>query len=132
MRRYVPPWSFGVVLAILGVGTVIGVGVVVILHKLSLAPLVIGIALAVGVIYIVAFARPFSEPESPPAVEGEPAPTPAPPVLDPAVPTTSSLQPVLEASEPYEPFYDPVEEADRLDSAKPPGAPPTSGSQDPE
>jgi hypothetical protein len=129
MRRYLARRSFGLVLALLAVGTVVGVGAVVILHRVTLVPVVIGVAVAIGIVYIVAFARP--EPEPPPSATGPPSPT-STASASAFPPTTFDLPaPMMEPSEPYEPSYDPVEEADRLDSEKARSEPPASEGQDP-
>jgi hypothetical protein len=122
MPRYLPRRMFGLVLAILGIGTVVGVAAVEVLHRHTLVPVVVGVAVAIGIVYIVIFGETLPEP--PPiaadASPSVPAPAPAPP---PEV--------MIPPSEPYEPYYDPVEEADRLDSQKSRGEPPTLEGQDP-
>jgi hypothetical protein len=126
MVRYLALWSFIAVLAVLVVGTVVGVAEVLRLHRASLVPFVIVAAVALGIVYIVAFARPFSEPESPPP---EPA-APSPPTSASDAPVSPAPPPEPFVMEPYEPDFDPVEEADRLASARPPAEPPASGDQD--
>jgi hypothetical protein len=101
MRGYVGIWSFGTVLAILGVATVVGVGLAVVSHHLILAPLVLGAAVIVGIIFVL------------------------------GTRWNPSTDAVLDELESSEPFDDPVEEADRLDSAGPPVAAPPSGDESP-
>lgn len=129
MIRYVTSWSFVAVLAVLAAGTIAGVGALVSLHKLSLVPVVVGLAVGIGIIYVVAFARPLGELEPAPPVEAPPTPTEALPV--PGAAASMTQGPPM-ASEEYEPDYDPVEEADRLETAKLREDPPASGRQDPE
>jgi hypothetical protein len=109
VRRYVSQFSFGVVLALLSVATVVGVGLAVVMHRLYLIPIVVGVAFAGGLVYIGLFARPRlgEEPVEPPIVSPEPP-----------APETAPAGPVDPVDQ--EPFYDPVEEADRLDSERPP------------
>lgn len=119
MRGYVAPISFGALLGVLAIITVVGVGASVVLHRTSLIPILIGIVLAVGVAYILLTVNP-TDLEVPATAPTEsdgrgaspqstaPAPTtPAPPAPGPVAP----IDPVD-----LEPGYDPVEEADRLES----------------
>lgn len=151
MRGYVATWSFGAVLAILGVATVIGVGVAVVTHHLILAPLVLGGAVVVGIIFVlgtrwnpstdavldeIESAEPFDDPvEEADRLDSAGPPVSAPPPGDDArasidVSPMAAGTPDGEAEGPDtgEPNYDPVEEADRLDSAK---EPPSSAGDDP-
>ncbi|MCI4353088.1 MAG: hypothetical protein L3K14_06850 [Thermoplasmata archaeon] len=90
-----PPLSFGPLLAILGVATVVGVGVVVVLGVFVLIPVVMAVVLGAGLVYLLATGT--SEPLAAPATAGAPD---------------------------EEPFEDPVEEADRLESSGAPLEPP--------
>ncbi len=140
MRRYVSQLSFGLVLAALSVATVIGVGISAVLHRLYLIPIVIGVAVAVGVLYIVVFGISLPEPEPLPSAPpvsslpptGEPSGSSASVPVESAPAATAPLEPVRVEAEDLEPFYDPVEEADRLDSEKRSGGPPASGSDNAE
>ncbi|MGC2288555.1 MAG: hypothetical protein WA688_01685 [Thermoplasmata archaeon] len=154
MRGYVPPVSFGAVLAALGTGTVIGVGVAVVFHRLYLIPVVIGVALALGIVYIfLMLGSPESDPELPPVGADEPFEDPveeadrlgasgdagevAPPSeagslsfdRSPPAPAPAPLTADEVADE--EPGYDPVEDADRRDAATPPKEAPASRDEDP-
>ena len=134
MRRYVPPFSFGVVLAVLSAATVIGVGASIVLHRSILIPFVIGAAIAVGVGYIIVFGSPALE-EAPveevPSPEGTAFPSsPVPPSVGPGTPESAMASSPPVEPEPDEPFYDPVEEADRLDSARSRGESAPSGPDD--
>ncbi len=125
MRGYIAPISFGALLAILAIATIVGVGVSVLLHRTSLIPIVIGVVIAIGVVYILVTVSPDEAPSavSAPPPAGSPASTgpvapaggssgaPAPAISAPAAP----VDPVD-----LEPDYDPVAEADQLDSKLPP------------
>lgn len=138
MRGYVPPVSFGAVLSVLGIATVIGVGLAVVTHRLTLIPVVIGVALAIGVMYILlTINSPSSDGVAPDPTDTSPfedpveeadrlgmaggagaAPNPdgSPPTLvfpAPGHPSTADA-PVDPAD--TDPSYDPVVDADRLDS----------------
>ena len=135
MRQYVPPFSFGVVLAVLSAATVVGVGVSIVVHRTILIPFVIGAAFAIGIGFILLFGQPGLEEipvEGPDAANGTIAassPMSAPADTD-AAENSSAVSGMVEP-EPNEPSYDPVEEADRLDSERAsPGTAP-SGSDDP-
>lgn len=153
MRGYVPPISFGALLAVLGVATVVGVGAAVVLHRLILIPVVIGVALAIGVAYILITIGPSTEPNPPVVVDDEPfydpveeadrlessgaqvggdATTGRPPgdLESGSAPDASGAKPV-ESPEEDGPFRDPVEEADRLDAAGASRARPASGGEYP-
>jgi hypothetical protein len=135
MRRYVPPFSFGAVLAVLCAGTVIGVGASIVFHRSILIPFVIGAAIAVGIVYIVVFGAPALEeaprPDSVSLGGAGPSASSAPSSADPGTPESPRGPSSAAEPEPDEPYYDPVEEADRLDSARGPDSPPPSGSDDP-
>ena len=88
VARSEPPVSFGALLAVLGAATVVGVGAAVVLHLVLLIPVVLAVVLGVGVVYILAGGA-----TEPPALP------------EPVAPTDE------------EPFEDPVEEADRLESS---------------
>lgn len=137
MGRYVSPVSFGVLLAALAIATVVGVGLSVVLRRLDLIPLVIGAALAIGIAYIVVFGVTVPELEFPstaPPAPGAPAGTAAPeaPLSGTAISYSlpASVGPAPADPRDLEPSYDPVEEADRLDTEKRSGAPPPSGGDD--
>ncbi len=131
MRGFVAPISFGALLAILAIVTVVGVGVSVVLHQTHLIPILIGVILAVGLVYILlTFNAPETDtaattpPEAGGAVAGSQtatAGTAAAAAPGPGAPPTS-IDPVD-----LEPGYDPVEEADRLDSGE---SSSTSGGKD--
>ena len=91
-----PRWSFGALLAAITLATVVGVGVAVVLHILLLVPIVVVVMLVIGIVAVL---------------------TTFPKVL-PAEPQAAGA-----ADE--EPFEDPVEEADRLDSSGASGKAPT-------
>lgn len=127
MRTYSPPVPFGAVLALLGVGTVIGVGVAVVLQEISLVPVVLGVALAVGFVYLflttargpapvrrVTDDEPFDDPVEEADRMGEAVP-PAPATAA----TAPSSSPASEEDE----GYDPVEEAARGEGARSPASP---------
>jgi hypothetical protein len=128
MPRYLPRRAFGLVLAVLAIGTVVGVAAVEILHHHTLVPVVVGVAVAIGVVYIVVFGEVVPEAEPPPAAPEASPPTPDPSASIPSPPATPSPAVIME---PYEPYYDPVEEADRLDSQKSRSELPASEGQDP-
>jgi hypothetical protein len=129
MARYLPRRTFGLVLTVLAIGTVAGVAAVVLLHRVTLVPVVVGAAVAIGVVYIVVFARPEPEPLPPPP--GPPVDPSTPPVTGSPPAPTAPPEVLLPPTEPYEPDFDPVEEADRLDTEKSRGELPTSEGQDP-
>ena len=135
MRQYVPPFSFGVVLAVLSAATVVGVGVSIVVHRTILIPFVIGAAFAIGIGFILLFGQPGLEEipvEGPETVNGTAAasgPMIAPADTGPA--ENSSAGSGMTEPEPNEPFYDPVEEADRLDSERGSAGTAPSGSDDP-
>jgi hypothetical protein len=128
MRGYVPPLPFGAVLTLLGAGTVIGVGASVVLHRLYLIPVVLGVALALGIFYIfLTIWRAPVEPDRSESLDQSPFDDPVKDAqrMDsspsegraPAEPDPTPVDPVD-----ADPNYDPVEEADRLDSAPPVGS----------
>jgi hypothetical protein len=142
MRGYIPPLSFAAVLGILSVATIVGVGVSVVIHRNYLIPVVIGAAIAVGIVYIVlTIDTGSSEPEPTTATGGVPVPAVLPASDAPGTATASDSVPgsavasttgiPIKEGPDDEPFYDPVEEADRLDSGLPPGGSPPSEGQDP-
>src|SRR5579859_6016746 len=128
MRGYVPPLSFGALLAVLGIATVVGVGTAVILHRPFLIVGVIVGAVAIGIVYIL-LTYWSGPPEPGPATEPDPgrleeadpraaADTPAEPVpptdsAPPSADPTAPSSPPPAAIDPAdkEPNYDPVEEA---------------------
>jgi hypothetical protein len=128
MRGYVPRLSFGAMLVLLGVATVVGVGTAVVLHRVFLVPVVIGIAIAIGIVYIfLPIGRAPLEAELPPPVDDAPFDDPVEeadrldssrsPRDSPAPMDTVTLDPAKD-----DPSYDPVEEADRIDSSEPPSS----------
>ncbi|MGA7847094.1 MAG: hypothetical protein WCB18_08425 [Thermoplasmata archaeon] len=150
MPGYVPPVSFGALLGLLSVATIVGVGVAVVTHQTLVIPVVIGAAIAVGIAYIVlTYGSETSEPD----VSDSAGPTGAGETVrdgttDSTLRATSAVEPTRPVSAPSagaapareqgpvdpadeEPFYDPVEEADRLESSGAPDPPPPSGSQHP-
>lgn len=123
MRGYVPPLPFGAVLALLGVATVVGVGVAEVVHRPVLVPVVLGAALVVGILYIfltigreVPPLETASPPDPSPSNTGPLVPTPppagTPPAASPSSVETAPVDPVD-----LDPDYDPVEDADRATSA---------------
>jgi hypothetical protein len=123
MRRYVPPLSFGVVLAVLSAATVVGVGVSIVTHRVFLIPFVIGAAIAVGVAYILLFGAPLleEEPSTILAEPAEPAGELSPPSAADTVPSPPRPNlPVLADPVDLDPSYDPVEDADRIESERRP------------
>jgi hypothetical protein len=140
MRSYVPVVSFAALLGLLCILTVVGVGVAVVTHHPLLIPVVLGVAIAIGIAYIVIFRGNLtSEPEEEAPVTatrgGDQMPvTPGDGTSPPA--GVSAEGPIGAPVAPEdladnEPFYDPVEEADRLDSSKASGDAPPSGGDDP-
>ena len=99
------------------------------LHVYALGALVP--VLVVAVIYLRAYAeRPLivRPPRPSPPAPAPPTATPAPPsgpVSPPATPPTSPPEPPPEPIDESEPFDDPVEEADRLESTPTPAGPGT-------
>ncbi len=125
MRGYIAPISFGALLGVLAIATIVGVGVSVVLHRTNLIPIVIGAVLAVGVAYIVITVSP--EEAAPTASLMPPENRPAAPEAG-ATSTGSGGAKGGPASAPpapvdpvdLEPDYDPVADADQLDSRRPP------------
>jgi hypothetical protein len=153
MRGYVAPVSFGAVLGLLGIVTIVGVGLAVVFHRALLIPIVIGVVLAVGIAYILLTysptepgapdaeatdAEPFDDPvEEADELESGGRVQPNAPPSDPDHPmfdTTSRPGAGATEPEPNDPagVYDPVEEADQLDSSPPRGSPSPSSGKDPE
>jgi hypothetical protein len=136
MRRYVPPLSFGAVLTALSAATVVGVGASLVLHRSILIPFVIGAAIAIGIVYIVVFGAPALEVtplhDSVSLDAAVPSAGPVPSPADPGIPESPVGASSTAEPEPEEPFYDPVEEADRLDSTRGPENSRPSGNDDPQ
>lgn len=134
MRGYIAPISFGALLGVLAIATIVGVGVSVVLHRTNLIPIVIGAVLAVGFAYIVITVSPDeaapTAPPTPPenrptAPESGATPTAAGgTIAGPASAPTAPVDPVD-----LEPDYDPVADADQLDSRRPPSG---SGGEQPQ
>jgi hypothetical protein len=134
MHRVVPQFSFGVVLVILTAATIVGVGLSIVFHREYLIPFVIGATVAVGVVYILVGGSPALEeaPTPGPSLTGTADLAAAPDAwsIAPVAPPVGSIAPPVGEPGADEPFYDPVEEADRLDSGRPPGGAAPSGSDD--
>jgi len=122
MRGYIAPISFGALLAILSIATIVGVGLSVVTHRATLIPVVIGVALAIGVVFILFTVSADDAAPAPPRPPEAPSPPPALDFSTAVAPDRSTGGPI---AEPFpvdpvdlEPGYDPVEEADELDSGE--------------
>lgn len=128
MRGFVAPISFGALLGILAIVTVVGVGLSVVLHQTHLIPILIGVILGVGLVYIL---LTFNAPETDVGATTVPGAGGTVAGSQTATPGTAAAAAPGPGAPPapvdpvdLEPGYDPVEEADRLDSG---ASSPTSG-----